>query len=91
MSKNMYNDVIYLDSEGHYGSAAGLVLIDVAALSPELRQELEQAMDRPNGVREFLFKTADEQRVKSRAYEVDGTGVIMTKKMIAAAESMPEE
>jgi hypothetical protein len=54
--KTQPKDVFYLDKEGHYGNAEGLVLIDVAGMNDQVRTEFERSFDEPNGLRVFLYE-----------------------------------
>lgn len=84
-----YNqDVMYLDMNGNYGNAVGMILIDVKAMSPEVRERWEDALDGPNHLREFFNNMGEEGLIPSKGYLVEGTGIILSQQALDQAGPM---
>ena len=78
-----YNqDIMYLDLNGNYGNATGMILIDIKSMSAEVKSQWEQALDGPEPLREFFFRMAEEGRIVDKGYLVEGTGVVLSESIL---------
>ena len=79
---NKHDDLVYLDSEGHYGSATGMWIFDKSKLSAEQLEQLEKAKDKPKGVRLFLWDIEFE----AEPYVAPPLTLVMSESLTATAE-----
>ncbi len=82
-----YNqDIMYLDVNGNYGNANGMILIDVEAMTPEVKSLWNKALDGPETLRLFFHSMGESGQITSKGYLVEGTGIVMSQAMIDQAE-----
>ena len=78
----IYDDVMYLDIEGHYGSAVGMMIIDVPKMSRKTRERFIKALDGPEPLRTFFYDAQSSGDVINEPYLVDGTVTVMSQQLI---------
>jgi len=83
MSHNQ--EIMYLDTNGNYGNAVGMLLIDVKAMPDEVKSQWEKALDGPLPLREFFFRMDEEGRLPSHHYLVEGTGIVLGRSIVEGA------
>ena len=82
-----YNqDIMYLDVNGNYGNANGMILIDVEAMTPEVKSLWNKALDGPEPLRSFFHSMGESGQITAKGYLVEGTGIVMSQAMLDQAE-----